>query len=85
MNSASACRRKRSRRSIVADGSRLVRARARDDSESVAARRTLPSLMGARRNVLTIVLATAGCTLFGLAVIDWLDYLWVIVYHASVR
>ena len=68
----------------LATGTQRVH-RARDGSESIAARRTLSSGVDARRNVLAIVLATSGCTLFGLAVIDWLDYLWVVVYHASVR
>lgn len=41
--------------------------------------------MNVRRNLLAVLLTTAGCTLFGLAVIDWLDYLWTILYHVKDR
>jgi len=38
-----------------------------------------------RRNLLAVTLAVTGLTLFGLAAIDWQDYLWTIVYHVQVR
>ena len=41
--------------------------------------------MGIWRNLLAVPLTVVGCTLFGLAVIDWLDYPWVISYHAVER
>lgn len=41
--------------------------------------------MGVVRNGLAFVLIAAGLTLLGLAVIDWLDYIWTILVHVQER
>lgn len=54
-------------------------------SETAGADGPFPARMLVRRNLLAIWLTTAGLTLLGLAVIDWLDHLWAITFHVMGR
>lgn len=41
--------------------------------------------MGARRNLIAVLLVTAGATLLGLALVDWIHYFDTLTYHARDR
>jgi hypothetical protein len=56
---------------------------ARPRSSATSARSLRP--MGARRNLVAVLLVSAGATLFGLALIDWIFYYDALAYHAMER
>ncbi|MEZ4454520.1 MAG: hypothetical protein R3B09_34025 [Nannocystaceae bacterium] len=41
--------------------------------------------MGVRRNLLAVLLVTAGATLLALALVDWIDSFGALLYHVRGR